>query len=64
MPRPVLAYLDHAASAPLDQATRAAIAEALDCLGGPDALHPAGAAAARDARDGACAGGRAHRVRP
>lgn len=47
MPHPVLAYLDHAASAPLDQATRAAIAEALDCLGGPDAQHPAGSAASR-----------------
>ena len=47
MPHPVRAYLDHSASAPLDEATRAAIANALDCLGGPDVLHAAGAAAAQ-----------------
>jgi cysteine desulfurase len=47
VPHPIRAYLDHAASAPLDEATRAVMARALECLGGPDALHPAGAPAAR-----------------
>lgn len=44
---PIRAYLDHAASAPLDDITRAAMTEALGCLGSADAMHPAGAPAAR-----------------
>jgi len=47
VPNAIRAYLDHAASAPLDERTRAVMAQALDCLGGPDALHPAGAHAAQ-----------------
>ena len=46
MPTPVRAYLDHAASTPLDEETWAAMAQALECIGSPDALHPAGAHAA------------------
>jgi len=46
VPDPVRVYLDHAASTPLDPATRNAMARALECPGSPDARHPAGARAA------------------
>lgn len=41
----IRAYLDHAASARLDDATRELMARAIGCLGTADALHPAGASA-------------------
>ena len=47
MAETIRAYLDHGASAPLDARMRGVMAQALECVGGPDALHPAGAAAAR-----------------
>ena len=46
MLEPVRAYLDHAASTPLDAEVREAVAAALRCPGSPDADHPAGAPAA------------------
>jgi len=46
VPQEISVYLDHAASTPLNTAVTAAFVHALGYVGSPDALHPAGTAAA------------------